>query len=147
MKLLSALVLLAVPAFAEEPGAAPDVIKYRQSVMKALGGHLRALGPLANKKVAFPGHAELHARAVAELAHLLGDLFPAGSGPAASPQTDAKEEIWKEPKKFAGAVAEMQEKADALARAATGDSAGLKAALEAAGEGCNTCHKPFRKKD
>jgi cytochrome c556 len=145
MKLILPLLLLALPALAEEAAAPADVVKYRQSVMKALGGHLRALGPLAAKKVNFPRHAELHARSVAELARLLGELFPAGTGPSATP-TEAKEEVWKDGKKFAAAVADMQEKAEALAKAATGDAAGLKGALEAAGESCGGCHKPFRAK-
>jgi len=145
MKLLSALVLLAVPAFAEEPGAAPDVIKYRQSVMKALGGHLRALGPLASKKVAFPRHAELHARAVADLARLIPELFPAGTGPGAGP-TEAKEEVWKDGKKFAATAQEMQVRAEALVKAAAGDAAGLKDALEDAGDVCSSCHKAFKNK-
>ena len=145
--LLSAVLLLALPALADEAGAPADVIKYRQAVMKSLGGHSRALGSLAQKKVGFPRHAEVHARAVADLAKLAAEVFPAGTGPAASPATDAKEEVWKEPKKFAAAMTEFQEKADAVLKASQGDGAGLKAAMEALGDSCQSCHKTFKKKD
>jgi cytochrome c556 len=147
MKLVSVVLLLAVPALAQGPVGSPvDVVKYRQSVMKALNGHLRALGPLASKKVSIAGHAELHARSVAELARAIAELFPAGTGPQAA-DTEAKEEVWTDAKKFAAAMAEMREKADALQKAAAGDASGLKGALEAAADACSACHKAFRKKE
>jgi cytochrome c556 len=145
MKLVPVLVLLSLPALADEPAAATDVIKYRQSVMKALGGHMRALGSLANKKVAFPRHADVHARAVVDLARAIPDVFPAGTGPKAGP-TEALEEVWKEPKKFAAALQDLQDKADAVAKAAAGDQAGLKGAVDNLGDTCGSCHKVFKSK-
>jgi cytochrome c556 len=147
MKLFPALplLLLSLPALAADGPVPQDVIQYRQSTMKALGGHMRALGSLAKKKVSFPRHADLHARAAADLSRVIGELFPAGTGPEAG-KTEALPEVWKNGKKFASAVQDLQDKADAVVKAAAGDGAGLKPAVEALGESCGACHDTFKAK-
>ncbi len=131
-------------AVAQEAAAPADVVRYRQASMKALGGHVKALGPLAAGKVHFPAHVELHARAVLDLAKLMKDLFPKGTGEGVG-SSEAKAAIWTEEKKFADALAEMTASAEQLSKAAQGsDLAALKSALERTNDACGSCHKPFR---
>jgi cytochrome c556 len=128
-------------ALAEDAAAPVDIVKYRQASMKALGGHVRALGPLASGKVRFPTHIEQHTRAVLDLAKSMKDLFPKGTGVGVG-SSDAKDAIWTEEKKFADSLAEMTAAAEQLTKAT--DAAALKAALERTNDACGSCHKPFR---
>jgi cytochrome c556 len=131
-------------ALAEEAAAPADIVKYRQASMKALGGHVKALGPLASGKVRFPTHVEQHARAVLDLARLMKDLFPKGTGVGVG-SSEAKDTIWTDEKKFAESLAEMNAAAEQLSKAAAGaDSGALKAALDRTNDACGSCHKPFR---
>ena len=127
---------------AQEIGAPADVIKDRQAVMKALGAHVKALGPLAAKKVNLPGHAEVHARAIVDLARISRDLFPKGTGQATG-LSDAKDSVWTEEKKFTAMLEEMSTSAEALLKAAQSGE-GLKPALETLNDSCVSCHKPVR---
>jgi len=118
-------------------------IKYRKSVMKAVGGHMGAMagimkgnGDAAN----LPGHAH----AMAELAKTTHGLFPAGSDFG---DTTALIDIWDKPDEFAKAVKAFQDASAAVAKASTGgDMAAFGAAFGAMGKTCKGCHETFREK-
>ena len=146
--------IFALAAHAQEPAAsvaipAPvmvpaEVIRYRQTVMRAIASQIKALGPIAARKVNYPKNASLHANAIADLSKVMGDLFPKGSG-AKSGETDAMDAIWKEPKAWTLAVDTFRAEASKLqATAVAGDFDALRAQLQVTSDACAACHKSFR---
>ncbi len=134
------------PALAPAPALVPgEVIRYRQTVMRAVASQMKALAPIAARKVSYAKNATLHANAVAELSKVIGDLFPKGTGPK-SEETDAMEAIWKDGgKAWAQALEKFRTDADKLqATAAAGDLDALRAQLELTNDACAACHKSFR---
>ena len=73
------------------------LIKFRQGVMKAQGGHMGAMAQIVRGKVNFPDQLLVHAKALNSIAHDIDTLFPEGSDFG---ETDAKEEIWSNWDKF-----------------------------------------------
>jgi cytochrome c556 len=57
-----------------------NVIKYRQSVMKAISGHTGAIAGVVKGEVSYVGHVAAHARGIHEMSKLLPGLFPKGTG-------------------------------------------------------------------
>ena len=124
--------------------AAAD-IKYRQTVMKTLGGHMGSIVQIL--KAGMPSsHLAGHTAAIKSISMMTPDLFPAGSG---SGKTRTKPEIWSKPGDFKMAVASFQKAATDIAEAGmSGDRAKVGAGMKALGGSCGGCHKPFRvKKD
>ena len=140
--LTAALLAAAAIAHAEEP---ENYIKYRQAMMKAIGGHNAAASQIIRGKVAPEGDLLMHALALAELNRNLTRLFPEGSDFG---ETRAKEEIWAQWAKFEQAAeAAKKASADFSAAAAGKDPAQIANAFKALGESCKGCHKDFRAKD
>ena len=141
------LLAVAGSARAEAPAAMVpgEVIRYRETVMRALASQMKALAPIAARKVNYPKNAALHANAIADGSKIIGELFPKGSGPK-SGETDALESIWKDGgKAWAQAAEKFRVDADKLqATAATGDLDALRAQLELTHDACAACHKSFR---
>lgn len=137
------LLLLASSAAAEQP---ENYIKYRQAMMKAIGGHMSAISQLVRGKVANNGDLAMHASALAALNKDLTRLFPEGSDFG---ETQAKAVIWDEWEKFDKAAGEAAKATAALADAASGgaDAAQIAAAHKAVGQSCKGCHEDFREKD
>jgi cytochrome c556 len=137
--------MLAMRANAEEPAVAPaDVIRYRQLVMRGIASHLKALAPVAARKVNYPKHATIHANALADVSKIVGDLFPAGTG-AKGGETDALDAIWQKPKAWAAAVEKFRAEAEKLGPlAAAGDLDALRTQVEVTNDACAACHKSFR---
>jgi len=127
---------------AEQP---ENYIKYRQAMMKAIGGHTGGASQIVRGKVAPEGDLLMHALALAELNRKLVRLFPEGSDFG---ETKAKEAIWENWDKFQQA-AEASEKAtaDFAAAVAGGDTKRIANAFKAVGKSCKGCHKDFREKD
>lgn len=141
---LSALVLLvlgAVPAMAQEEG----VIKHRQAVMKAVGGHMGAMAGILKKQVPFTKDLAVHADAMAGLAKIAARVFPEGSDFG---ETRALEDIWKKPEEFAKVVQAFITESEKLAKVSkSGDINAFGAQFKAMGKNaCGTCHKAFREK-
>lgn len=138
-------VTLSSVGFAAEPapaGAPEDLVRYRQTVMRAMSSHLKALAPLAARKVTFAKHAELHAQSVVELTKLIGELFPKGTK---SGESDALDTVWKDAKGFSLALDAMRAEAEKLSSAAAaGDLVQLRAQVERTNDACAACHKSFR---
>jgi len=138
------LVALAVPAVsaASEPG---DIIKYRQNVMEGNGAHASAAEAIIQGKVEFKGHLPDHARALEAFTRNIPALFPPGSDTGA--ETRALEAIWKNRADFEKRAKDVETKAAAFAKAvASKDDAQIQASFKELNDGCNACHKEFRKR-
>jgi len=133
--------LLAPPAAAQEEG----VIKHRQAVMKAVGGHMGAMAAIVKGQVKFPGDLKVHAGAMADLAGIAERLFPEGSDFG---DTRAKEDIWKKPAEFKKIVDAFKTESAKLAKAAEGgDMNAFGEQFKALGKNaCGACHETFREK-
>jgi cytochrome c556 len=131
------VILLAGAASAEDSAA----VKYRQTTMKAVGGHMGAIGAIAKKQVDHPGDLAVHTASIAALSGIVSDLF----GPDAK-GGDALPKIWSEP-------AEFQKRLDAFKTAAQdldalvkgGDMTNFGQAVGALGQACKGCHDNFKK--
>lgn len=120
-------------------------IKYRQSLMSAIGANMGSIGDILKHQLDRPGAIANHAGQMADAAALIAPAFRdrVTAGP-----TDARPAIWKDWAKFEQAVADYEAAAKGLASAASGgDPAAIGAAMKQLGKSCGTCHKPFRKKN
>ena len=137
--------LAAMPAMAEEDPAA--LIAYRQSIMKAIGGHMGAIAMAAKGDVTFTDEVSGHAHAINELSKNLARYFPQGSGKEAG-ETQALPVIWEKWSDFEVAIQTLGAESAKLAEVAkSGDRAAIAAQTGALGnEGCGGCHKTFREK-
>ena len=132
--------LAAGPASANEAA-----VKYRQAVMKALGGHMGSVAAIVKGEVANKDHLAGHAQAIAALGKMTKDIFPADSNNVGG--TKALAAVWDKPDDFAKAVAAFETASAGFADAAGGgDMAAVGAALGQLGQSCGGCHKPFRGK-
>ncbi|MBI3505401.1 MAG: cytochrome c [Proteobacteria bacterium] len=125
---------------------APAEIAQRQELMKANGGAMRVLTPMARGDVPWNAQAAGQAAASAlNTATRAKALFPAGTGPDKG-QTAALPVIWERKAEFEALFDRAAEAAGNLVRlASANDEAGFKAALPALGQMCGTCHTPFRR--
>jgi cytochrome c556 len=138
---LLAVTFAASNAFASDDGE----IKYRQSVMKSIGGHMGAMAGIIKGETGNTGHLQLHAYDIAALSMIVPDLFPKGSDFGA--ETKVLPAVWNKPQDFAAAVKEMQDAATGMAAAAkTNDMAQAGAAFGKLGKACKNCHENFREK-
>ncbi|MCU1347821.1 MAG: cytochrome [Acidobacteria bacterium] len=142
MRRIAFLLLLSLPAGAADKPA--DVVKYRQSVMKAMGAHLTALSLVAKKQVSGRSQLASHAEAVRAMSAGLAAFFPKGTGPD-TVKSEAKPAIWERWSEFE-AAAKTLERDSALLAAAANEKDGtlLAARLDATGKACAGCHKQFR---
>jgi cytochrome c556 len=124
---------------------AENYIKYRQAVMKAIGGHTGASSQIVRGKIEAGEDLAMHAAALARLNSDLTRLFPEGSDFG---ETKAKGEIWEDWDKFEQAAKAAQDATAAFAAAAeSGDQAAIAASFKDVGDSCKGCHKDFRQKD
>lgn len=115
--------------------------KERNDIMKSLWrGYYRDMAQAAK------GEGDLAAVAVKatqanEQWKKLGQLFPAGSGREAVPETRAKPEIWTQRADFDAAINEMVKETAALGEAAKANNLdGVKAAWPKVAQACGACH-------
>ncbi len=134
---LAAVVLAAGTAAADE-----GMITYRQSVMKANGGHIGAVVTILKGQVPFTDDLKVHTQALAELAIIAGHVFPEGSGTG---ETRALPAIWEKPDAFKKAYEAYQTAAANLAKTAETDPKAVPAAVGALGKACKGCHDDFQK--
>ena len=140
--LLAGLLATGSAALAADP---ENYIKYRQAVMKAIGGHMSASSQIVRGKVPEGAQLAMHAQALADLSGNVTRLFPAGSDFG---ETRAKEAIWEDWAKFEQAANAAKDATAAFAAAvAGGDSEKIAAAQKDVGKSCKGCHKDFRQKD
>ncbi len=139
--LICLLLLGALSTNAQAETSAKNWSKYRHAVMNVLKGHISAISLVAFNQVEDTGHLQQHAAGLAEAASEVRKIFPAGSGEG----THALPAIWEQPDEFSAAVAELEQKTQALnAAVAAGDRREIAAAFKAAGDACKGCHERFR---
>ena len=120
-----------------------QAIRERAAVMKSLGAHMGGIkGALAAKN----GKAiAMHASAISELAFVLPNFFPKGSGPEAG-KTRSLPKIWSDWDGFLKVAKTLGTESALLAK--FGAEGNLKAAGPQFGKmaklGCGGCHKPYR---
>ena len=119
------------------------IIKYRQAVMSAQGGHMSALARVVQGEVDFAADVPAHARALNDLSTMVIPSFPEGSLEGA--ETDALPVIWEDWDDFTAAAEAMEAAtADLLAAAEGGDMTAITEAFGEVGRSCRSCHDTFR---
>ena len=84
----------------------------------------------------------VHSKGMADLAKIVPNVFPEGSGVAKS---EALPEIWENPGDFKAAIDKFVEAANNISAAANdGDAAAIGPAMNALGQSCKGCHDNFR---
>lgn len=124
--------------------AQSDVIKQRQTAMKAAGDAMKA--PAAMMKGEQPFNlaaAQASFKTLNDVAKGAGTLFPENSKTGGDTAADPK--IWTDAAGFKAALANM-EKASADAMTNVKDEASFKAEFPKVGKTCGDCHNTFRVK-
>lgn len=142
--LLAGTVLSVMAMGATTVSADEAMFKYRESVMKAVGGHTSAIAAIVKNEVPFNDDLKAHAVALDGLAKMTGHIFPEGS---AVGKSEALPAIWEKPEAFKKAVVAFETAAADLAVAADGGPKAAAPALGALAKSCKGCHDDFRKKD
>jgi cytochrome c556 len=134
---------------ADEPA---NVVKYRQTLMKANGAHLGMIGAALKGEVSFTDQIAPNAQALVLLADMMAanaqQMFPEGTSDSAGLDTRSLPAIWENWAGFEESVKTFQEEAAKLAEVAQGgDMAAIGQQVGALGKnGCGACHSDFRKK-
>ena len=120
------------------------IIKYRQNVMKATGGHMGAIVDILKNDLALQAHILDHARSINQNSKMILEMFPKGSDFG---ETKAKPSIWKNWSKFETASKAFVRESTTLAKVAeSGDMKALSKQFRATGKTCGGCHKDFRER-
>ena len=148
MKPILSLVLIAAVA-ADGPAhaqfaKAEDAVKYRKSALFVMQQNFARVAGMAGGKIPFDAKVAADSAAVAEyISRLPWTAFGEGTDKG---DTRAKPEIWKERAKFDEYADKMQAEMVKLSAAAkTGNLDSIKAAVNATGGSCKTCHDAYRK--
>ncbi|MHA1151740.1 MAG: c-type cytochrome [Alphaproteobacteria bacterium] len=145
--ILAAAVLLGLASQAQAVNEPENVIKYRQSVMKAINGHTGAIVGVVKGEVNYVDHVTAHAQGINAMSKLLPGLFPSGTSQMESAKTRALPAIWDDFSKFEAAAKTLEvESAKMIVVAASGDLGAIGDQLQNIGKACGGCHKPFRQK-
>lgn len=122
-----------------------DLIKYRQGVMKSVGGHMAAAGLIVQGKVGFGDDLSQHADSIARSLSKVEALFPKGSDFG---ETRALDAIWKKPEDFKKVASKGGAAAAEFSKAVkAGDKAVMGAKYKDLGEACKACHKDYRQEE
>jgi len=148
MRTLLGAIIIASLALTTAASDAPEaVVKYRQSVMKAMAAHMTAASLIVKKQAGTRARLAEHAEAIHALSDDLWSLFPAGSG-AEKVKTAALPSVWQRQREFVVASAALRtESAKLAALANRGDGQALAAQFDAVAAACSSCHKTFRARD
>ena len=131
------------PAFAADEPA--NVVKYRQNVMKVVGGNIGAIVGVVKGEVSYTGNVAAHARGIHEMSKLVLGVFPEGTDNETISETSALPAIWQDWPRFEAAAKAFETASANLVRVAeAGDPAAFGGALQQLGKSCGGCHKPFR---
>lgn len=149
MKMLASFVLVAAAVTLCAPASAQfakpeDAVKYRKSALFVMQQNFSRVAAMAAGKAPFDAKVAADRAAVAEyVSKLPWAAFTEGSDKG---DTRAKAEIWKEPAKFKESADKMQAEMSKLTLAAkSGNLDSIKAAVNATGGSCKSCHDAFRK--
>ena len=148
MKKLSAILgvvlALGVSAQALAVDEPENVIKYRQAVMKAIGGHMGAIAGVVKGQVSYVDHVAVHAEGMNALSKAITVVFPKGTDNGSN-KTRALPKIWDDWAGFEKAAQALDTASANLAKvAASGDRQQIATAFGEVGKACGGCHKPYR---
>src|SRR3954469_11886960 len=115
MKRFLFVLLIAFPALAADQ--ASDLVKYRQSVMKAMAAHMTAMSLVVKKQVSDRSQLAPHAVALRDLSGGLAHFFPRRTG-SDKTKTAAKNEVWQRFADFEAGFVKLQRESNASAEAA-----------------------------
>lgn len=117
-------------------------VKFRQSTMKAVGGHMNAMAAIIKGEVKHASHLRAHAGAMASLGKMGPDIFAKGTEGGST-----KADAWKKPEEFKKALAAFAAASGNLYKATQGtDKKAVGGAFAALGKTCKDCHDSFREK-
>ncbi len=129
-------------AFAAEDDE--GAIKYRQSVMKGVGGHTGAIYQIVKNNNPNKGHLQAHARSLSDL---MGMISAAFQQQTSGGKTRAKAEIWSDAAGFDSATRDAESAARAFSAAAgSGNEAEIANKLDVLLDTCKGCHRDYREK-
>ena len=137
--------VLAVSAGSAFAGEAD--IKYRKSVMKAVGGHMTSMSQILKGEAGNMKDISAHADAMAGLAQAALSAFPKDSSKMDG-DTEATMDVWDKHDEFKKVAMAFVDHSNKLAEAAkSGDKGTIGSALGALGKNaCKACHDGFREK-
>jgi cytochrome c556 len=144
---MGAALALAVPTVgvSADQLTGQEAIDARQHNLKDLGGAFKAVRDQLRKSDPDMTQVQQAAEQIQQLAADMNKWFPKGSGPSEDVETDAKAEIWNDPKGFATVLTKFQTEAPKLLTfAKAGDAAGLRKQVTAVGGACKGCHDTYR---
>jgi cytochrome c556 len=138
--------LLAIGLSSAAMADAKASIEARQACMKANGGMMKVMVPIIKGQKPYDKAAIDASIAAAQKAcGGWADWWGEDTKPGGAVKTEAKAEIWSDPKGFEAAGAAYV-KAESAVLAST-DEASFKAAFPALGKACGGCHEKFRQPD
>ena len=115
--------------------------KYREGVMKTVGGHMSSLAGILRGNVHMDD-LKFHANGIAGLANIVPNVFPKGSGTSKS---EALPAIWSNADEFKMAMDKFVKAANGIAKAAdSGEMSQIGPAMKSLGQSCKGCHDDFR---
>ncbi len=119
-------------------------IKYRQSIMKSVGGHTGAIYEIVKNDNPNKGHLKAHASALHDLMHMAEAAFKRQTSGG---KTRAKAEIWSDAAGFNNAANDAVAASSAFETAAdSGNDGEIAEKLDALLDTCKGCHKNYREK-
>jgi cytochrome c556 len=122
-----------------------EAVDARQHNLKDLGGAFKAVRDQVRKPQPDMTQVQQAAEQIEQLAADMNSWFPKSSEPTEDIETDAKAEIWSDPKGFTAALEKFQQEAPKLlAYAKANDATGLKKQVTAVGGACKGCHDKYR---
>lgn len=122
-----------------------QAVETRQHNLKDLGGAFKAVRDELRKPQPNMTQITQSAGQIDQLVGKMSNWFPKDSAPGAGIETDAKPEIWSDPKGFTAALTKLQAEAPKLLTLAkANDADGLKKQVGAVGAACKGCHDKYR---
>lgn len=122
-----------------------QAFQYRQAVMRVIAYKVAKLRGMTNGDVPADDAAFAQgAKELVALASMVPEGFIPNSGSVAG--TAALPEIWTNSADFAAKAADFQNAANALAEAAPNGVAAAGPAVQAIGQTCGGCHRPYRRR-
>ncbi len=121
-----------------------DIIKYRQGVMKSVGGHMAAAAQIVRGKVDYADDLVYHAESIARTMQTVESLFPKDTDFG---ETRALDAIWSQADKFKQVSDEARAATSAFRDTVkANDKAAFTAKFKTVADSCKACHKDFREK-
>ena len=135
-----ALALVSAAVLAHE--GATGIVGQRMRSMKAIARHMKDLdAALKTHRSVIPEMVAL-AEGIRQRGRDLHSLYPPGSHDS---HTEAKLDVWREPKKFEAMVMAFDAEAEGLLAASrSGDYGRVRSQLSAVARQCTICHESFR---